>query len=528
MDGRNFTGGLWPIHLKPKKDELLTSWLTRLSVGHGTNLSVFFSSAFSRLTILKGDAWNRDLDKLAGPTLLQVLAERTATPPERVFATTLAAYEGILFEKHHPYGNSIWVMPVGVSHGAQRHPGLQFCPLCLAEDEEPYYRRSWRLAFITLCVEHKIPLLDRCAECGSPVAFHKRLTGNPCDVPSFNIVSCQSCAADLRSAASGFSQPTPEISEQEIFFQKSLMEAMNNGWTEVPGSGAVHSYLYFRVLRRLMALLSGGRRAAMIRERVSRRYGVENFTVTHRSNKNQYIEFLEVSTRRGLLNMTREMLRDWPNEFIIFCQTNKLWSQLLLKDLSSAPFWFWTVVQNHLTRTTYGITDEEVRSALHYMEELNRQHSLGYRPYRYAEKMKAVSDFLKRARHSKYYGLNKWSNMQLKSSWMTAGWTSKREHGPTEPATVRFIPDDLWVKVEKLLPPPPLYPNGRNRRTVDDRKIVNGMLYVLCTSTVWQKVPAEFGPYTTIYQRYVRLKDSGLLTPILALCSDIYSNPPGE
>ena len=32
---------LLPVHLKPKEDELLSSWLIRLSIGHGLKPSIF-------------------------------------------------------------------------------------------------------------------------------------------------------------------------------------------------------------------------------------------------------------------------------------------------------------------------------------------------------------------------------------------------------------------------------------------------------------------------------------------------------
>ncbi|WP_369124446.1 TniQ family protein, partial [Undibacterium sp. CCC2.1] len=58
-------------------------------------------------------------------------------------------------------------------HRKRNAYGLQFCPTCLAEDSVPYFRRRWRVAFYTVCNEHKTMLLDRCPKCGSSVAAHR-------------------------------------------------------------------------------------------------------------------------------------------------------------------------------------------------------------------------------------------------------------------------------------------------------------------------------------------------------------------
>ncbi len=42
-DEMSFTGTLWPVHLKPQEDELLSSWLTRLALAHGQTVASFTS-----------------------------------------------------------------------------------------------------------------------------------------------------------------------------------------------------------------------------------------------------------------------------------------------------------------------------------------------------------------------------------------------------------------------------------------------------------------------------------------------------
>jgi len=54
--------------------------------------------------------------------------------------------------------------------GGRQAVWLRFCPQCLAEDGQPYFRREWRLATTIACARHGIRLLDRCPDCGQGLA----------------------------------------------------------------------------------------------------------------------------------------------------------------------------------------------------------------------------------------------------------------------------------------------------------------------------------------------------------------------
>jgi hypothetical protein len=80
---------LWPIHLKPNKDELLSSWLTRIAMDHGIRTVTFCGHAFpaERHPI-------RGLDRTYDPLMMQILAEGTGVSVERAWETSLAFDEG--------------------------------------------------------------------------------------------------------------------------------------------------------------------------------------------------------------------------------------------------------------------------------------------------------------------------------------------------------------------------------------------------------------------------------------------------
>jgi transposase len=42
---------------------------------------------------------------------------------------------------------------------------------------------------------------------------------------------------------------------------------------------------------------------------------------------------------------------------------------------------------------------------------------------------------------------------------------------------------------------------------VDDRRVLNGIFYVLRTGSPWRDLPERYGPYTTVYNRADRQLD---------------------
>jgi transposase len=62
-----------------------------------------------------------------------------------------------------------------------------------------------------------------------------------------------------------------------------------------------------------------------------------------------------------------------------------------------------------------------------------------------------------------------------------------------------------WRLIEPLLPDKP-----RGVARVDDRRVINGIFYVLRTGSPWRDLPERYGPYTTIYNRYNRWAKAGV------------------
>jgi transposase len=507
----------WPVHLKPKDDELLSSWLARLSLAHGLHpsslcsivISTIQSSHYQNGKVL----WHRDIDRNVSTQILSALADKTGIEIERIRGTALAAYEGWIYERLNTLGNAQWVMPISSSPSSGKCYGLQYCPRCLSEDEEPYFRRSWRLAFITLCKKHSTQLLDRCEVCKEPINYRRGIYGSLHNPPTGNLASCANCKTDLRHEAC--SKVTPPASV-EIYFQDSLVRAAREGWVNIPGSGPVYSHLYFTVLRKLMVLLASGSKGSFLRQYVSLKYGNMNFEV--KLGYHTTMERLNVSERRRLLGMTRELLSDWPDRFIDFCRANKLSITQLFHLMDYIPFWYWNVVNEHLNRAKYWRTVQEVEAALKY---LDRAYDKCRAKRHFPTEAREVSKFLNsvkvptRQRIWKQFGV---PDRRLKVN-RRSNKLYNQSPRKTEMQMPRPISDDLWEIIK------PLMPRGKPRRQkVDDRAVLNGILYVLSTSCTWHEMPPIFGTVGQVYCRYQRWKRIGAFNKIWDLCSHWYDN----
>ena len=71
--------------------------------------------------------------------------------------------------------------------------------------------------------------------------------------------------------------------------------------------------------------------------------------------------------------------------------------------------------------------------------------------------------------------------------------------------------DDQWEFMKPYLPPQPIV--GRKR--ADDRRTINGILYVLITGCRWQDMPRFYGAYQTAWRRHKRWSEDGIWNEIL-------------
>ena len=67
------------------------------------------------------------------------------------------------------------------------------------------------------------------------------------------------------------------------------------------------------------------------------------------------------------------------------------------------------------------------------------------------------------------------------------------------------LTDHEWTAIRPMLPNKP-----RGVPRVNDRRVLNGIFWVLRSGAPWRDLPNDFGPYTTCYNRFVRWRRAGV------------------
>ena len=63
----------------------------------------------------------------------------------------------------------------------------------------------------------------------------------------------------------------------------------------------------------------------------------------------------------------------------------------------------------------------------------------------------------------------------------------------------------------------------RGKKRVDDRRVINGIFYVLRTGIPWADLPSEYGPPTTVYNRFNRWSYAGHWDRIMEAVADAHN-----
>src|SRR5262249_59756600 len=81
------------------------------------------------------------------------------------------------------------------------------------------------------------------------------------------------------------------------------------------------------------------------------------------------------------------------------------------------------------------------------------------------------------------------------------------------------LTDEEWTAIKPMLPNKP-----RGVPRVNDRRVLNGIFWVLRSGAPWRDLPQEFGPYTTCYNRFVRWRRAGVWGRIISALAGAFDS----
>lgn len=318
---------IWPGYVKPKEDELFSSWFVRLAAEHKTKTYTFSKHFFNNLPI-----WNRDIDKSAPIQLLQKISDHTPMSHHEINNMLLSKYEGIIFEKFNTLGMSPGINSLGIKHRKRTSNGLLYCPICLSQ--EAYYKTSWRLMTSLVCTKCNVFLQDECPKCKSPISFHRLENGNKNEILTNPLYLCWNCMNDLRLS----DYKSIKCGEDYIYYQKMIDKIIEKGYS----THTNYSFLFFKVLFHLCTLFS----TKSTKLTKFRNGYIEKFRSIPIYSIQKDFNSRKLHERKEIQLNSIKLLLDWPNNFLSFKNDNRINYSDFAKDIGTTPYWIEKVLKD--------------------------------------------------------------------------------------------------------------------------------------------------------------------------------------
>nr|WP_321255100.1 TniB family NTP-binding protein [uncultured Pseudodesulfovibrio sp.] len=317
------SGKLLPAHPKPLWNESLASWFSRVAEA---NLVKQHTLAFMRLGAQK-PPWYWVLDVEGGEWFLKALCDATGAPLHIGQKTTLAEYSGVIFPAAQRGTRTQWILPTKIPGSRIPTSGTQFCPRCLSEGKQPYYRRQWRLAFYTFCPIHMVKMLDACSICGARIAFHRRDCGVDIDQAA-SITMCYNCGADLRSAKpQRLEGDRAELTNKH----KGLLHSIN------ASTACNHDLPFFLVLHHLCWILLSKKNKGKLREYICSKLEMPAFMIPH---KRTPFSWRGISTRHHIIHLALWIMLSPKMRITDAWKEGAVRYASLVRDFPNPPNWY--------------------------------------------------------------------------------------------------------------------------------------------------------------------------------------------
>ncbi len=74
----------------------------------------------------------------------------------------------------------------------------------------------------------------------------------------------------------------------------------------------------------------------------------------------------------------------------------------------------------------------------------------------------------------------------------------------------------FWLSDSQLKKISPYFLASHGVPQVDDKRVISGIIHVLRNGLQWRDAPREYGPYKTLYNRFIRWSRMGIFNQIFA------------
>lgn len=320
--------------------ESLSSWRQRGGLANGFR---WFPTSNGRWTA-------RDPDFLPPDSEIDWLAQAFHVSPGELRQASLDQFAVSLAGGRFAAPLARWILPCArqsSSNGATSG----YCPICLKNDETPFFRLAWRLAFVTHCPDHKCQLIEHCPTCSSciwPNSFAERASYTQ---RGMDLALCMACGNPLSLAVGTF--------DGHGDLSTTLWNALTKGVTPKGGPQGISLQDYFTALWSLSRFVR--RNLKSLQSALPISYDPET---TRSIRPNIVLERLPATSRQVILSMAYWLLEEWPTRLVDACRAAGISGTDFNCSEIQSPTWFDDAIHEHLFRHTNWITREQVETAI--------------------------------------------------------------------------------------------------------------------------------------------------------------------
>jgi transposase len=75
--------------------------------------------------------------------------------------------------------------------------------------------------------------------------------------------------------------------------------------------------------------------------------------------------------------------------------------------------------------------------------------------------------------------------------------------------------DLFWLSDAQMARLEPYFPKSHGKPSVDDRRVLSGIIFINRNGLRWRDAPKEDGPHKTLYNRWKRWSDKGIFAKMM-------------
>ena len=237
--------------------------------------------------------------------------------------------------------------------------GSHFCPICLIDANEIYFRLPWRLSIYVSCPVHAVQMRNQCPQCGFPAWPYAAASASGYFYESLELDQCPRCRGLLRE-----SPVAAETNPDVLACVSQAVEAQPV--SPIGPITATHSEQF--------AAIRGVINTALRRRSRSKHERSGPFSASVHALNQQEIwstpfDHLALSIRHDLLEAAWPTLKNWPDNFLRFTRDTGITVVDFNEDRPNLPNWMLAEIDGHLGQVGRYVTTAQVDQAIKQLKE---------------------------------------------------------------------------------------------------------------------------------------------------------------